>query len=60
MQYGGRTARMLGVRNIVSLKAQHQDMDEGKTERGDLTYYSGKATVSREMFSMALRLNLVE
>jgi len=51
---------MLGVRNIVSLKAQHQDMDEGKTERGDLTYYSGKATVSREMFSMALRLNLVE
>jgi len=51
---------MLGVRNIVSLKAPHQDIDEGKTEPGDLTYYSGKTTVSREMFSMALRLNLVE
>lgn len=51
---------MLGVRNIISSKAPHQGIDKGKTEHGDLTYYSGKTTVSREVLSMALRLNLVE
>lgn len=51
---------MLGVRNIVSSKAPHQGIDDGKTERGDSVYYSGKTTISREVFSIALRVNLVE
>lgn len=33
VQYGGRAARMLGGRNIVSLKAPHQSIDEGKRGR---------------------------
>jgi hypothetical protein len=51
---------MFGVRNIVSSKAPRQSIDKGKKERGDLTYYSGKTTVSREVLSMALTPNLVE
>lgn len=51
---------MLGVRNMVNSKAPLQGINEGKTERGDSVYYSDKTTVSREVFSIALRVNLVE